>query len=233
MAEDEKPGLPRNWKSWISVCSCAFAAVVLLTVLIMVIPKLLKEARLRALMANVKAGTSTGVCDPDPNLLDASLQDGEFASRLRMVSITSSRAIDDNRLALLKRFPNLEVIQIEYVGNADVFLEHIQGMASLEEMRLHHSWFSARGAHPLSTLPQPKRLCLDRATDVTLGQIRDLKQLQELEIAYGDVTDAGLEHLKHLTQLKPINLWHTGFTKQSIAELRNALPNCEVTVDKP
>ncbi len=232
MNENEKPKPSKSRKSRLFVGSCIAVAVVVLTVLILLAPKLIKDAKLRALMADVKAGTRTTVRDPDPSLLEDSLQDAEFASGVREVLITSSRTIDDSRLSLLKQFPNLQVIWIEYAGDADVFLEHIQGMASLEELSFHHSRFSATGARSLHSFPQLKRLQLDQATDATLGQIGELTQLQALNIAYGDVSDAGLEHLKHLTQLKSLDLWYTGFTRQGIAGLQKALPNCKITVDK-
>jgi hypothetical protein len=228
----EKPQSSKSQRFRIFVGSCIAAAVILLTVLILLAPRLIKDAKLRALMADVKAGKRTAMRDPDPSLLDDSLQDREFTSGVREVLITSSRTIDDSRLSLLQRFPNLQTIRIEYAGDADAFLEHIHGMASLEELCFHNARFSAAGAKRLGSFPRLKRLSLDQATDATLRQIRELRQLEELEIAYGDVTDAGLEHLKHLTQLKALDLWYTGFTKQGITNLQQALPNCRIAVNE-
>jgi len=135
---NEKPKSARSQRFRIFVGSCIAVAVILLTVLIFLAPKLIKDAKLRALMADVKAGKRTTVIDPDPSLLEDSLQDREA----------------------------------------------------------------------------------------------ELKQLQELEVADGDVTDAGLEHLKHLTQLKELDLCYTVFTKQGIADLQKALPNCKITIDE-
>jgi hypothetical protein len=228
---NDKPKSPQSWKFRLFVGLC-IVAVVLLTVLIFLAPKLIKDAKLRAFMADVKAGERTTVFGPDPGLLEDSLQDREFASAVRKVVITSHRTIDDHRFSCLKRFPNLQVIWIEYAGDADAFLEHIQGMASLEELGFHHAQFSATGAKLLRSFPRLKRLQLDRATDATLGQIEELPQLEALNIAYGHVSDAGLEHLKHLTQLKRLDLWYTGFTQQGIASFQQALPKCKVTVNE-
>jgi hypothetical protein len=232
MNETEMLKSPKSQKPRMIIGSCVAVAVILLAVLLFLAPKLVKDAKLRALMADVKAGKTTTVFRLDPCLLEDSLQDSEFTSGVEKVYVTNVHEINDSRLSLLKQFPNLQVIWIDYVGDADVFLEQIQGMASLEELGFHHACFSATGAKVLGSLPRLKRLRLDRATDATLGQIRELTQLQELEISYGDVSDAGLEHLKHLTQLKHLDLWYTGFTKQGIARLKKSLPNCKITVDE-
>jgi hypothetical protein len=43
------------------------------------------------------------------------------------------------------------------------------------------------------------------------------------------VTDAGLEHLKSLASLKELELWDTQVTKEGLAKLKAALPNCKIT----
>ena len=53
-------------------------------------------------------------------------------------------------------------------------------------------------------------------------------QLQVLDISRTKVTDAGLEHLKGLIQLKRLNLWGTKVTDAGVSELKKALPNVEI-----
>jgi hypothetical protein len=226
MNDRTKSGLSRVTK--LSMLAALFLVI---AVLVVVVPVMIRNAKLRAFMADVKAGKSALVTDPDPDCMEDYLRDRDFASRLMRIHVTSSRTISDGRLASLKQFPNLQVIWIEYVEDTDAFLEKIEGMPRLEELAFHHSRFSAAGAKSLSTFPSLKCLRLDRATDTTLRQIRDLTQLQELEIDYGHVTDAGLEHLKRLIRLKRLNLWYTGFSAKGIADLRGALPHCEIVVE--
>jgi hypothetical protein len=40
------------------------------------------------------------------------------------------------------------------------------------------------------------------------------------------ITDAGLVHLKELTNLQDLNLIETPITDSGVAELQKALPNC-------
>jgi hypothetical protein len=43
------------------------------------------------------------------------------------------------------------------------------------------------------------------------------------------VTDAGLEHLKRLTQLEQLDLYETKVTRADVEELQQALPKCKIT----
>jgi len=43
------------------------------------------------------------------------------------------------------------------------------------------------------------------------------------------VTDAGLVHLKGLTQLRTLNLSLTQITDAGVAELKKSLPKCEIS----
>jgi hypothetical protein len=42
------------------------------------------------------------------------------------------------------------------------------------------------------------------------------------------ITDAGLEHLKGLKNLKAVNLRATKVTDAGVADLQKALPNCKI-----
>ena len=59
--------------------------------------------------------------------------------------------------------------------------------------------------------------------------------LQELRLKGTKITDAGLEHLRALTELQMLHLMFTEITDAGIADLQKALPNCEisVTLDQP
>lgn len=65
-------------------------------------------------------------------------------------------------------------------------------------------------------------------TDQKLSQLKGLPKLEELLIEYTPVTDAGLSHLHQLKQLKFICLTGTRVTAKGVADLRTALPNCQI-----
>jgi hypothetical protein len=70
----------------------------------------------------------------------------------------------------------------------------------------------------------------DHANEV-LKHIKVLPNVRELSFHGKNVTDAGLEKLKGLTGLRPLNLCNTQVTVQGIEELRKALPNCRIRWD--
>jgi hypothetical protein len=66
-------------------------------------------------------------------------------------------------------------------------------------------------------------------TDAGLEHLKGLTQLQTLLLDNTAVTDAGLEHLKGLTQLKSLHLGGTKVTDAGVNELRKALPHVEIS----
>ena len=71
---------------------------------------------------------------------------------------------------------------------------------------------------------------LTKITDAGLVHLKGLTELQSLSMGgYGSkITDAGLVHLKGLTKLQVLRLAGTKITDAGVAELQQALPNCEI-----
>jgi hypothetical protein len=53
-------------------------------------------------------------------------------------------------------------------------------------------------------------------------------KLQSLDLSYTRITDAGLEHLRGLTNLALLNLRDTQVTDGGVKKLEEALPNCKI-----
>ena len=49
-----------------------------------------------------------------------------------------------------------------------------------------------------------------------------------MDLTWTQVTDAGLEHLQGLIQLKTVYLYGTRVTEGGLCRLRQALPNCKI-----
>ena len=58
--------------------------------------------------------------------------------------------------------------------------------------------------------------------------LEGLTNLKKLYLWDTQVTDAGLVHLVGLTNLKWLYLYGTQVTDAGLAELRKALPNCDI-----
>ena len=53
--------------------------------------------------------------------------------------------------------------------------------------------------------------------------------METLSLYITDITDAGLEHLKGLTNMKKLVLINTRITDAGVAELQQSLPKCRVS----
>jgi hypothetical protein len=65
-------------------------------------------------------------------------------------------------------------------------------------------------------------------TDAGLEHLKGLTQLQTLDLIDTQVTDGGLKHLKGLMQLRRLLLKGTRVTKEGVKTLQQALPNCRI-----
>ena len=66
-------------------------------------------------------------------------------------------------------------------------------------------------------------------TDAGLVHLRGLTNLRLLEVTFTRVTNAGLVHLPGLTSLRRLYLANAQTTEDGRARLRQALPDCEIT----
>lgn len=67
-----------------------------------------------------------------------------------------------------------------------------------------------------------------KVIDAGLEHLKGLTQLQMLTLDGTQVTDAGLEHLKGLVQLQMLDLRDTRVTDEGVKRLQQALPNCKI-----
>jgi hypothetical protein len=65
-------------------------------------------------------------------------------------------------------------------------------------------------------------------TNAGLEHLKGLSQLQVLSLENTQVTDAGLQHLKGLSQLQQLLLNRTKVTSKGVKKLQQALPNCNI-----
>ena len=85
---------------------------------------------------------------------------------------------------------------------------------------------------PLKELTQLQELDLEgtRVTDAGLEHLKGLTKLQSLFLVHMQITDAGLDHLKGLSNLRFLALEGTHVTDKGVKELQKALPHCNITV---
>ena len=72
------------------------------------------------------------------------------------------------------------------------------------------------------------RLAQTGIGDAALDHLTGLVELESLNLYGTKVTPAGVGKLKDLPQLKRLYLWQTGVDEAAAAELRKAMPDCEI-----
>jgi hypothetical protein len=70
----------------------------------------------------------------------------------------------------------------------------------------------------------------NRFTEPGFREVGQIKKLEKLWLANLKVSDAAARHLKNLTHLKRLQLSRCQISDEVIAELRQALPQCEVVI---
>jgi hypothetical protein len=67
-----------------------------------------------------------------------------------------------------------------------------------------------------------------QVTDAGLEHLADLRMLTDLSLVDCGITDRGLRHLTGLNRLEILALDRTGVTPRGVAEMRLALPLCDI-----
>ena len=65
-------------------------------------------------------------------------------------------------------------------------------------------------------------------TDAGVEHVKGLTQLQSLSLWGTKITDAGLVHLQGLTELQTLELEATQVTDAGVTEIQRTLPNCRI-----
>jgi len=188
---------------------------------------------------------------PGPSYLREALGTDFFAD---VVGVNLSRSRFGDGLAPVEVLRNLEVLILDYADVTDADLDHLRGLTKLRELSLTSDQVTDIGLQRIGELTNLTHLCLDRSqisdaelchlsglnrlellfldntevTDAALEYVAALSELRYLSLGGTKVSDAGLAHLEAMPNLKWLNLRHTGITAERVAQLKKAMPNCEI-----
>jgi hypothetical protein len=107
-----------------------------------------------------------------------------------------------------------------------------------------HVFYDYRPFQISGTLPGPDWLCrllgkdyladvrevslMFRADEATLAYLSGLPELQELDVSYSQVSNAGMEHVLELTDLRSIDLTGSEVSPWAVTRLQSELPGCYI-----
>jgi hypothetical protein len=143
-----------------------------------------------------------------PTVTDQGLRSVAELHDLRELVIWWATAFSDDGIAHLSRLPRLRLLDISLSTLGDESLRHLAELPALEDLTLEGRKFTDRGLSYLAKAKQLRRLTL---------------RMDESEI-----TDAGLETLQGLTNLRHLHLQNTQFSQAARDRIRKVLPNLEL-----
>ena len=114
----------------------------------------------------------------------------------------------------------------------DAGVAHLRILPRLKYIHLTKSQITDESLRIFGTMPQLNGLCLEENsfTDKGLVQRKDLHRLQELYVGLGEtnITDASVDSLMGLTNLKMLDLQKTKVTPEAVEKLKAAIPGLKV-----
>lgn len=154
-----------------------------------------------------------------PQLTDAALVHLSQIPKLERLSLHWNENITDVGIAHLKKLRSLKMLYIGRSQVTDEGLAHLKEIKSLEDLDLPNKGITDTGLIYISELSNLKRLDVSRRhyvdpsrnkeyyTDKGLAELAKCRLLEDLSIGSIGITDAGIEHIIKLTNLKKLNLF--------------------------
>jgi hypothetical protein len=159
---------------------------------------------------------------------------------LRHLDVNGSQRTDSGRWGLMLTDVNIDSIaaltQLEVLnmGGAivsDVGMKALEPMVNLHTIDLSRMEITAQGLEPLTKWPKLRRLNLwqcARIDDKAAQYLLQIRSLETLDLGDTAVTDAILDHLEGMKQLKTLFVGGPGVTLERVERFRKARPDCRV-----
>lgn len=161
---------------------------------------------------------------------DARLAPLEKFSELRYL-LCNGKEITDAGLQRLKSLTNLERLEISGSQISDAGLNNLTGLAKLKCLDLDGSQITDGGVeHFIGRIANLNDLnpAGTQITNASLQFVARLTDLQSLGLMGTPISDDGLEQLKSLTKLRDLWIDRTRVSRNGVKSLKKALPNCEI-----
>ena len=168
-------------------------------------------------------------------ITDAGLVNISDMPKLEILCLHAMRDITDNGLANLAKMRSLRKLEIGSSQVTDRGLGYLSQIETLEHLELpqRDQRITDIGLAHLGQLPNLRHLFVSRGhytdpkmnkvyyTDKGLAELAKCRSLEELSIGSIGITDAGIDHIAKLTNLKSLNLFGCdNMTDKGVAKLR-------------
>ncbi len=163
-------------------------------------------------------------------ITDAGLREVAKLQQLTILELSGTRITEAGlkevaKLQLLTKLGLFDCKQITDAGLKELSGLKLKSLSTPDQVRTDLGL-----KHYLAAISPPSYLNLSRwkITDVGLKEVAKLQQLRELDLP-SQITNAGLKEMAKLQQLRELDLRGCNqITDEAVAELKKALPNCEI-----
>lgn len=175
---------------------------------------------------------------------DFVLDDELFRAILRLPSLEKisfglTDQLPTGRLALLARLQTLTELTFAQSTLTDADLAALTTLPRLQTLYLFHTDITDDGVQALASMPALNDLTIGNGfkekygpaflTDDGLASLYQIKKLDKLWICGREFTDACVEHLAAISQVRRLTLKTPRISDSALNELKRRLPNCRVT----
>jgi hypothetical protein len=194
-------------------------------------PQLSREL-MQEQIAQLRRGEIHCLSQPDPRFVDELLADPVAAAQVHELYLGGD--VSDVRLARLRELPNLKSVILLVAEHADVFLERLQALPSLEVLDLERTPLAPEGIAALRRFPMLKSLTLmlyfDRIGDAE--GLRGHPTLEHLTLTRSACDPRLVPILQSLPRLQSVSIDDHGPADYRVFEkmMLAVLPNCRCSV---
>ena len=170
----------------------------------------------------------------DPNVTDAGLAHFQNCKNLEFLSFRGTK-VSDAGLAKFKDCKKLRGLDLSLTQVGDQGLVQFKDCKEIDNLNLDGTQISDVSMVHLKNWNRlfGLRLTHTRVTDAALAHLSDCKNLERLDLPDTIVSDAGLADLERLPSLRLLHLTNTRISLRGHAQLKVALPKCQITWSEP
>ena len=172
---------------------------------------------------------------PGINLSGRGLSQLSDQLKLRTLHINNNLRLNDEDIKYVVQYPQLTNVSIAQTSITGRGLADMSSLKGLTALQIHLAKIDDQGLEQLQAFPELQVLLLGgplNSEPAIMNAVQNLKKLRLLFIFDVPLTDAGLNRLADMENLKEIKLIRTKVTDAAVNRLKAALPGAKITVEK-
>jgi hypothetical protein len=186
-------------------------------------------------MEQLRRGEIDCLIQPDPRFVGDLLADTVCAAKIRDLYVGGD--LSDPRLGRLRALPNLKCIVFLFADQHSAFLEHLNGMSTIEELTFDHTFLTRKDVEQIGSFPHLKSLHAGSLSQFgNLEGLRGHRSLERLSLAAAAADKGMISVFQSMPHLHALSVGVCHKEKASTAGdsferlLDQSLPGCKCRV---